>query len=187
MKVLDLFCGAGGWSVPFWYAGDHCVGIDIVNCGYPAKFIKKDIRDLDGRQFKGFDLVIGSPPCSEFSNAKERSIGYHPNKVKRNVNGGLELIYEFERIVKEAEPKFWLMENVVQLAKYYDKKPNSSFKMSKGGKRLIWSNIQLPPFIEFYPRHKIREIYGWEKQRWWRSFIPYPIARFVADVVKMES
>ena len=29
MKVLDLFCGLGGWSRAFAEAGHDCTGIDI--------------------------------------------------------------------------------------------------------------------------------------------------------------
>ena len=184
MKVLDLFCGMGGWTVPFWYAGDYCVGVDAVNSGYPAKFIKIDVRNLNGKKFRGFDLVIGSPPCSEFSISKVRN--NEARKKGRNIENGLSLIREFERVVKEAEPWFYCMENVEALTKYYDKQPQTRFMISKGGRRCLWTNIPLPSFIEFYPQHKIREIYGWERQRWWRSFIPYPVARFVADAVKKE-
>ena len=31
MKVLDLFCGLGGWSKAFHDAGHECTGIDIKN------------------------------------------------------------------------------------------------------------------------------------------------------------
>ena len=39
MKVLELFCGLGGWSKAFVEAGHDCTGIDIKKLGYPYKFI----------------------------------------------------------------------------------------------------------------------------------------------------
>src|SRR6267378_3618119 len=71
MKVLDLFCGMGGWSKPFIEDGDEVWGIDVKDFHYPGILIKEDIRALDGYGFGDMDLIIGSPPCSEFSKAKE--------------------------------------------------------------------------------------------------------------------
>src|SRR6185437_958834 len=48
-----------------------------------------------------FDGVIGGPPCQSFSQAV---IGHEPSHGN--------LIPEFERIVREAQPTFWLAENV---------------------------------------------------------------------------
>lgn len=37
MKILDLFCGKGGWSIPFIEQyGDEVWGIDIQDLGYPG-------------------------------------------------------------------------------------------------------------------------------------------------------
>ena len=35
MKVLDLFCGMGGWSVGFHREGFDCLGVDIIEAGFP--------------------------------------------------------------------------------------------------------------------------------------------------------
>jgi len=179
LKVLDLFCGRGGWSVPFVEYGDEVIGIDIKKQPYPAQLIVADIRTINGTQFKGFDLIIGSPPCEDFSIARYR------NKYVRGPNPekGLQLINEFWRIVKEAQPKYYAMENVEALTKYYPIKPQWYFMISKGGKRCLWTNIPLPLVAEYRFKHKIRDIYGWEKYRWKRSYIPYPIAKYIADVV----
>ena len=64
LRVLDLFCGMGGWSIPFIEVGDEVVGIDIKNQGYPGELIIQDIKTLDGSLFRNFDLIIGSPPCT---------------------------------------------------------------------------------------------------------------------------
>ena len=67
MKVLDLFCGLGGWSKPFVDDGDEVLGIDILDFSYayPGKFTRGDICEF--HPSKGLDCVLGSPPCRDFS------------------------------------------------------------------------------------------------------------------------
>jgi len=84
LKVLDLFCGMGGWSIPFIEDGDFVVGVDIVNVGYPGNLILQDVRTIDGRRFRGFDLIIGSPPCAPFSHARHRSKWIHGKEPNPN-------------------------------------------------------------------------------------------------------
>lgn len=69
MKVLDLFCGRGGWSAGFHSEGWKCVGVDIENHGYPHDLILSDVFQLDSSFFDGFDAIVASPPCEEFARA----------------------------------------------------------------------------------------------------------------------
>ena len=182
LKILDVCCGRGGWSAPFIEDGDEVYGIDIKNCGYPGQLILQDIRTIDGHRFKNFDLIIGSPPCEDFSDARYRSVWIH--KKKPNPSKGFELIEEFWRIVREAQPKFYAMENIQALTKYYQVKPNWHFMISKGGKRCLWTNIPIPLSPQFRFAHRIRDIPGWDKTRPDRAKIPYPVARFIANCLK---
>jgi hypothetical protein len=75
------------------------------------------------------------------------------------------------------------MENIKALTKYFKIKPDWHFMISKGGKRCLWTNIPLSLTNELRFSHKIRDIPGWDKTRWQRSYIPYPIAKYVADNV----
>ena len=70
MKLLDLFCGAGGAAVGYHRAGfDEIVGIDIEpQPNYPFEFIQADVMEWDG--FAGFDLIHASPPCQIHSDLK---------------------------------------------------------------------------------------------------------------------
>jgi len=79
LMVLDLFCGAGGFSHGFQRAGSKIkYGIDsnkhvqeTFEKNHPdAEFILSDITELDPKDFSDVDIVIGSPPCPEFSRAK---------------------------------------------------------------------------------------------------------------------
>lgn len=73
MKLLDLYCGAGGAAVGLVQAGfpvKNVVGVDIEpQPDYPFKFVQKDVMDLDESFLEGFDLIWASPPCQAFSNA----------------------------------------------------------------------------------------------------------------------
>lgn len=186
MKVLELFCGTGSWSKPFLHNGHECLGIDtkqIPYSPYPSDLLIQDISTLDGTKFKHYDVIIGSPPCPEFSILKERAIGNHPDKCKRDVPKGLKLVKEFMRIVNESEVKIWAFENVSALEKYYDPKPKWRFMVSKGGKRSLWANFEFPLVTDYKFSHKIRDIHGWDKTRWKRSVIPQSIVKIVYSVI----
>lgn len=68
-RLLDLFCGRGGWSKAFMSRDWHCVGVDIKALGYPGEFVQKSVFDLDPKYIDGFDAITSSPPCEEFARA----------------------------------------------------------------------------------------------------------------------
>jgi len=95
--ILSLFPGVDLFSKPFEQRG-FCVvrGPDIL--------LGQDIRDFHVPEgvFAG---VIGGSPCQEFSALnRNEPTGY-----------GLEMLNEYKRIVLEASPKWWLLENVARV------------------------------------------------------------------------
>ncbi len=95
--ILSLFPGVDLFSKPFEERG-FCVvrGPDIL--------LGQDIRDfhVPSGVFAG---VIGGSPCQEFSALnRNKSTGY-----------GLEMLGEYQRIVEEAQPDWWLLENVARV------------------------------------------------------------------------
>lgn len=64
LRVLDLYCGAGGAGAGYMRAGYDVIGVDASPMPrYPGPFIQADVLSLDLRFLRHFDLIHASPPC----------------------------------------------------------------------------------------------------------------------------
>ena len=120
MKLVDLFCGCGGFSLGAHSAGfEVAVAYDIdeiltssYSTNFPkTKLVHRDISTLSGHEVRvavGGEIagIFGGPPCQGFS-----AIGRRSTEDPRR-----ELLGHFFRIVSEVEPSFFVMENVRGLA-----------------------------------------------------------------------
>ena len=115
MRVIDLFCGCGGISQGFDMAGfDVIYGLDnnqdSINSfqrNFPsAKVDCKKIEDLGELDIPEGDIIVGGPPCVNFSSSKGS---------RANVLEGLKLVQAFLKFVWERKPKYWIMENVPRI------------------------------------------------------------------------
>ncbi len=196
LKALDLFCGLGGWSDGLAMEGFEVLGVEIepkIAELYKHRVIVADVRDLDGKDFKGYDLIVGSPPCREFTQLPDHSTT--KKGVKRawvepkNPEKGLELVNSYLRIVEEAEPTYWLMENVSGLCHFIHIKPTLETHLSysekgfKAMKRCFWGKF--PPFLIFRGTTIGKERIGSKIKKWERAKIPLPIARALGKAVKV--
>lgn len=74
MRLLDLFCCAGGAAMGYHRAGFDVVGIDVApQPRYPFAFIQADALSLDMRFIRSFDAIHASPPCQRFSDLAKRN------------------------------------------------------------------------------------------------------------------
>ena len=113
MKVISLFSGCGGLDLGFEKAGfDVAVANEFdptiwetFKANHPlTKLIEGDIRKIKEEDFPNkIDGIIGGPPCQSWSEAGSlRGIDDLRGK----------LFYEYIRILKSKQPKFFLAENV---------------------------------------------------------------------------
>ena len=113
MNLISLFSGCGGLDLGFEKAGFN---IAVANEFDPTiwatfkvnhpntKLIEGDIRKIKDLDFPdNIDGIIGGPPCQSWSEAgAQRGID--------DLRG--QLFYEYIRILKSKQPKFFLAENV---------------------------------------------------------------------------
>ncbi len=112
-NVIDLFCGCGGLSLGFQNAGfnvvaafdnwDVALNLYAKNFSHPA--VKRDLSDLnDMADFERYrpDIIIGGPPCQDFSIAGKLDL------VGKRAN----LTRVFGRTVVSVRPEWFVMENV---------------------------------------------------------------------------
>lgn len=85
MRLLDLFCGAGGCAVGYHRAGfTDILGVDNrPQPRYPFRFVQADALEFLARVKPGdFDMIHASPPCQAYSVATPASYrGVHPQLV----------------------------------------------------------------------------------------------------------
>ena len=101
MRVLDLFCGAGGAAMGLHRAWPDAeiVGVDIkAQPRYPFTFVQADATTYP---LDGFDFIWASPPCQAYSALKGLTTTQRPQLV-----GVIR-----ERLEASGTP--WIIENVV--------------------------------------------------------------------------
>ena len=145
MKLLDCFCGLGGVSDGFAAEGFEVLGIEHnkeVAKEYPYDCIVANVKTLNGENFKGFDVIWGSPPCRDFS-----QIGLLYGKRWKNPpnpENGIKTIKYFMKFVEDAQPKIWIMENVANLKKYFTEiQPRTEGYITYGKKHVFYGNYPL--------------------------------------------
>jgi DNA (cytosine-5)-methyltransferase 1 len=139
VKVLDLFCGAGGLGFGFEMTGvfEVVAGIDIyqpalnsfyTNHNCPKQFATKysvptdlssdKVRRQIIEDFREVDLVIGGPPCQGFSVAGRRLDDFLLDERNHQV-------FNFLDVVKGISPRAFVMENVRGITTTGQKDKNS--------------------------------------------------------------
>ncbi|GID04812.1 DNA cytosine methyltransferase [Pseudomonas sp. 008] len=132
MKVLDLFCGTGGFSHGFEIAElgfETVFGIDVLpiatqtfNANRPnALSISSDIRKVRRSELSDrlklkrgmIDVIVGGPPCQGFSSIR-------PFRSTNDDDPRNSLFEEYASFVNYFRPPVFVLENVVGLATHKD-------------------------------------------------------------------
>jgi DNA (cytosine-5)-methyltransferase 1 len=112
---VEICAGAGGQYIGLEQAGfDHELAVEIepeacetLRINRPRQNVfEGDVRDVDGKQYKGIDLLSGGVPCPPFSIAGKQ-LGADDER---------DLFPEAIRLVREAQPGAVMLENVKGLA-----------------------------------------------------------------------
>lgn len=119
MRILDLFCGCGGFSTGLEKAGHQIVaGIDVWDTAIMSYkqnhkntiALCRDIKEYPPEALvqehpavlQSIDMIVGGPPCQGFSMAGKRD----PSDPRNS------LFMEFARYIKYFRPRYFVMENV---------------------------------------------------------------------------
>lgn len=118
MRVVDLFSGCGGMSLGFKEAGFDIVGafdnwdaaVEIYKANFKHPIYKADLSNADYIQtIKELnpDLIVGGPPCQDYSIAGKREMGKRAN-----------LTIKFGEIVSQVKPTWVVFENVYNIERF---------------------------------------------------------------------
>ena len=151
MKVLSLFDGMScgqialnrlGIKVDTYYASEidkHSIKITQKN--FPNTIQLGDICGVKGKDLPNINLLYGGSPCQSFSIAGDGS----------GFDGKSALFFEFVRVLREVQPKYFLLENVRMKKEWEDVitkelgvEPimiNSGLVSGQNRVRYYWTNI----------------------------------------------
>ncbi|MCP4483386.1 MAG: DNA (cytosine-5-)-methyltransferase [Flavobacteriaceae bacterium] len=153
INVLSLFDGMScgqialerlGIEVDNYFASEiDKYAIQVTQNNYPNTKQVGDIVNLKGSDLPKIDILYGGSPCQSFSRSGDGS----------GFDGKSKLFWEFVRILKEVNPKYFLLENVVMKKEWEDiiteslgvspiKICSSNFSAQKR-QRLYWTNIDV--------------------------------------------
>lgn len=85
MKILDLFCGAGGAGEGYKRAGFEVIGIDIVpQPENPHTFIQGDVFEIAKKLLntEKFNAIHASPPCQAYTSLRHRTGKTYPALIE---------------------------------------------------------------------------------------------------------
>ena len=151
MNVLSLFDGMSCGQIALnklnikidnYFASEiDSHAIKVTQKNYPNTKQLGSILDLDVSNLPKIDLVYGGSPCQSFSRQGDGS----------GFDGKSKLFWEFVRVIKETNPRYFLLENVVMKKEWEDIitkelgvtpiKINSSLVSAQKRDRLYWTNI----------------------------------------------
>jgi DNA (cytosine-5)-methyltransferase 1 len=160
LRAIDLYSGIGGWTLGFKMANVEIVqsyewwdkANKTHNLNLNTSNLEVNIRELKLNDLpQNIDVVVGSPPCTEFSFSNKGGSG--------DIDEGLKDVLKFLEVVHYLKPKYWIMENVPRIAKILET------ELEYGGKlhrfRNLFNVISVVNMSEYgLPQRRKRTIAG---------------------------
>ena len=111
MKYISLFAGIGGFDLALDRLGHECVytnewdkhAAKVYETRFNRPVDTTDIRTVQTTEIPEHDLLVGGFPCQAFSIAGKR-LGFDDTRGT--------LFFEIARILKDKQPKYFILENV---------------------------------------------------------------------------
>lgn len=123
-----------------------------------ARIEKRKIEMLETLDIPDADVIVGGPPCVNFSTSKGS---------RANILEGIKLVQAFLRIIHIKKPKYWIMENVPRIGLHL---PNQI--------PLRWIGIEEDGFLDVPTKHEFdMSRYGIPQRRKRLLIGNYPIPK----------
>ena len=163
LKVLDLFCGMGGFSKAFKQRGHDVTRVDIDPRFKPDICI--DILKLSTDRVSGaYDIILASPPCTEFT--RDKLPWFNDEKTP-----SLDLVIATKEIIRVLKPQWWVLENVVGSVKWIQ--PILGHHKKRVGSRYLWGEFPLFDCKHIYGKSKVSRS---PQRAIIKAIIPYPLS-----------
>ena len=160
--MIDLFSGLGGASEAFVKAGWDVMRCennpDLFDVPHTWNFDIIDEEEMDTLihmpYWDNADLIWASPPCTDFSlaynapgpKAKREGVEFEPDM--RPLRAAI-------KIIKEKEPRYWVIENVAGASKIFSKELGVNAPRQIIGPYFLWGNFPfLPAGLEYTKTNK---------------------------------
>ncbi len=176
MKLASLFTGAGGLDLGFEKAGFHIVWAneydstiwETFELNFPkTKLDRRSIIDISDDDIPSdIDGIIGGPPCQSWSEAGAGR-GINDKRGK--------LFFDYIRLLKKKQPKFFLAENVAGILhpKHKEAFKNIIIEFEKAGYEISWKLLNANDYD--VPEDRLRVIIiGYNKKLKTKFEFPEP-------------
>lgn len=154
LKILSLFDGCSGlqqsvsklgWDYEYFASEIDKYSQAVTRYNFPDTHFIGDVTKVKGGEYKDVFLFVAGSPCQDLSIAGKR-------KGLSGERSGL--FWEFVRILKECNPKYFILENVASMSKesynvisealgVYPIMIDSARITAQQRKRYYWTNIKL--------------------------------------------
>ena len=100
MKLLELFSGSGSVGKVAKKLGWDVVSLDLKNADINCDILQWDYKQMPSGYY---DFIWGSPPCTEYSIAKQQG--------RRKIDETNKIVLKTLEIIDYFKPKVWFIEN----------------------------------------------------------------------------